>query len=476
MLGKRKKEAGGLSIASAAIRLLRFLILCEVKAQKDSGKPKWKEQLEEDDDDSGEGVTAEDMEEWRQREEVERRAREAREAEETKKRREAERAAAAEAAAAEERRKARSESKKSKSSKSSSYRSRSRRRRRSSSSSRSSSKSRKKSGWDVADSSLLAQAAGMPSGPGGPGGPSSELMHLPETKPMIVPPPPPPVLPRAAGDASPLPQTPPRPGLEPFSHYVHPPHPPQPPQLHPAPNLPPPPPPPPSLNGAMLNAPVHGQPWEKLQDTGHFAPQQMANSMATSMPQPPQPWAPNLPWQAQGAGQMGSWNQAQMWQDPFQGWPGAAGVAGVSPVATSMPVPSGFGMLQATQGIAWSPPIPTSDRNEERFIGRVKRFQEGPGGGYGFIDCDEAKLRFTRDIYIHRNQMVGLQIGDEVSFTIVLNNKGEPQARNVMKREDALLLRASAVHGMVPEGPTTATSSLMDEHQARQFQAALRSG
>ena len=105
----------------------------------------------------------------------------------------------------------------------------------------------------------------------------------------------------------------------------------------------------------------------------------------------------------------------------------------------------------------------------------MKRFQDGPAGGYGFIDCDETKLRFTRDIYIHRNQMIGLQIGDEVSFTISLNNKGEPQARNVMKREDALLLRAGAVHGMVPEGPAGPSApNLMDEHQARQFQASLR--
>ena len=63
---------------------------------------------------------------------------------------------------------------------------------------------------------------------------------------------------------------------------------------------------------------------------------------------------------------------------------------------------------------------------EERYIGRIKRYQDGPLGGYGFIDCDEVKSRFSRDVYIHKNQMIGFQIGDEVSFTIALNNKGEP--------------------------------------------------
>lgn len=82
---------------------------------------------------------------------------------------------------------------------------------------------------------------------------------------------------------------------------------------------------------------------------------------------------------------------------------------------------------------------------EERLIGRIKRYVDMPGGGgYGFIDCEDTKLRFSRDVYIHKNQMHGLTIGDSVSFTIVRNNKGEPQARNVMRSEDALMLRPGA--------------------------------
>ena len=107
--------------------------------------------------------------------------------------------------------------------------------------------------------------------------------------------------------------------------------------------------------------------------------------------------------------------------------------------------------------------------SEERYIGRIKRYQDGPIGGYGFIDCDEVKTRFSRDVYIHKNQVIGFQIGDEVSFTIALNNKGEPQARNVMRRDEAVMLRAAAAGDLERMDP-----NLMDEHQARQFQAALR--
>merc|ERR1719291_486281 len=98
---------------------------------------------------------------------------------------------------------------------------------------------------------------------------------------------------------------------------------------------------------------------------------------------------------------------------------------------------------------------------EERLVGRIKRYTDMPnGGGYGFIDCEETKLRFSRDVYIHKNQMHGMKIGDMVSFTVVRNNKGEPQARNVMMADDALLLRpeaASMAAGSLPAaGPAVA--------------------
>mmetsp|Transcript_59606 Transcript_59606/g.129028 ORF Transcript_59606/g.129028 Transcript_59606/m.129028 type:complete len:573 (-) Transcript_59606:38-1756(-) len=168
--------------------------------------------------------------------------------------------------------------------------------------------------------------------------------------------------------------------------------------------------------------------------------------------------------------------------------------------------------------------------SDATFFGRIKRYVDLPnGGGYGFIDCEECKVRFGRDVYIHKNQMVGFTIGDEVSFAIIRNQKGEPQARNVMKTEDAVILRASQSAQVAPNLPPEAQglmrmairgsqgsgcnpgsaaapnlpgaalgrgavaacgvgiggglgaavaplpeSNLMDEEQARQFQASLR--
>lgn len=165
------------------------------------------------------------------------------------------------------------------------------------------------------------------------------------------------------------------------------------------------------------------------------------------------------------------------------------------------PMMAGFASPPAVVGLvpglmqpgAWSRPVlarASVSHGEERLVGRIKRYVDLPnGGGYGFIDCEDTKLRFSRDVYIHKNQMNGLQIGDEVTFTIVRNSKGDPQARNVMRSEDSVLLRhvpKIATVGMVGMGhpaavmpaaalaTASADGGLMDEDQARQFQAALR--
>ena len=393
------------------------------------------------------------MEDWRQREELERAAREAREAKEAeeRKRREAEQA---ERAAAKEREKVASQSRQSRSSRSSSRsRSRSRRRRRSSSSSCTSSRGRRKTGWDVTDDSLVAQA-----------GPQiaevAQIAKVVEAKARtpVIPPPPP--IPCPCGDTSlQPPQAPALAHTAILQKHVQP---------------PPPPPPPANFNGALLNAPVCGQMWEQVplchQDLPQLSHSQLHLSagqhqqMASSTPVHWSPHVQHVHWQHHVDGK-GHWNQVHSaWS--ACGWPGHP----AAPAHPSTSAPFQASGLPGLPGLGWTP-----DRwnEEERFIGRVKRFQDAPGGGYGFIDSDDCKMRFTRDIYIHRNQMAGLQIGDEVSFTVSLSNKGEPQARNVMKREDALLLRAGQA-GVLHSIDARDAASLMDENQARQFQAALR--
>jgi cold shock CspA family protein len=123
-----------------------------------------------------------------------------------------------------------------------------------------------------------------------------------------------------------------------------------------------------------------------------------------------------------------------------------------------------------------------------RFTGRIKRsYEMSSGGGYGFIESNEAKVKFGRDVYIHAKQMVGYQIGDSVSFTITKNSKGEPQARNVMRTEDAVILRAQQHqsqqmqelrHLQKHKGASipmaSAGGGMMTEEEAKKFQASLK--
>merc|ERR1740121_2768164 len=73
------------------------------------------------------------------------------------------------------------------------------------------------------------------------------------------------------------------------------------------------------------------------------------------------------------------------------------------------------------------------DQNEKRYRGRIKRYYGEKNSGYGFIDCREVKERYGYDTYLHGRQMHGCEVGDDVSFSIVRNAKGEPTARNLCR-------------------------------------------
>jgi len=67
------------------------------------------------------------------------------------------------------------------------------------------------------------------------------------------------------------------------------------------------------------------------------------------------------------------------------------------------------------------------------FLGRVKGFREDLG--YGFIACEDTRNIFNADIFLHRNQYeaAGLVQGALATFTVEVNAKGRPQARNVTR-------------------------------------------
>lgn len=116
------------------------------------------------------------------------------------------------------------------------------------------------------------------------------------------------------------------------------------------------------------------------------------------------------------------------------------------------------------------------------FVGRVKDIRSG----YGFIACNETKKKYGRDVYLPWKQMQGVKVGDWVNFSVYTNDKGEPQAhRVVMAGADAEALQKrrekdqhdmqQQLHQKVAQSSGSSGNAIvMDEEQARRFQASLK--
>lgn len=76
----------------------------------------------------------------------------------------------------------------------------------------------------------------------------------------------------------------------------------------------------------------------------------------------------------------------------------------------------------AAAGLDWKP----------QYQGRLRSFVEQKG--FGFIDCQETYSLYGRDVFVHRMQIQesGVIVGQHVYFDVELNNKGHPQARNIV--------------------------------------------
>jgi cold shock CspA family protein len=64
-----------------------------------------------------------------------------------------------------------------------------------------------------------------------------------------------------------------------------------------------------------------------------------------------------------------------------------------------------------------------------RYLGLIKSFSKEKG--FGFIDCPEIRARYNRDVFIHKQQMTHLEVGQEITFSIEENKEGRPQAREI---------------------------------------------
>jgi len=67
----------------------------------------------------------------------------------------------------------------------------------------------------------------------------------------------------------------------------------------------------------------------------------------------------------------------------------------------------------------------------KRYHGKVKTFNAQKG--FGFIECDETMALYARDVFLHQRQAMeaGVKEGMACHFEVDINNKGQPQARNV---------------------------------------------
>lgn len=125
--------------------------------------------------------------------------------------------------------------------------------------------------------------------------------------------------------------------------------------------------------------------------------------------------------------------------------------------------------------------------DENRYYGSIRDYNES--GGFGFLECPAARARFGMDVWIHRRQMFGFKVGDEVSFVVCRNHTGQPQARQVMKFSDVqrlkakrqlqaerteLQLRQKRTNSQTSAAASKGGQQVMDEEEARRFQAALK--
>lgn len=62
-------------------------------------------------------------------------------------------------------------------------------------------------------------------------------------------------------------------------------------------------------------------------------------------------------------------------------------------------------------------------------FGTVKSFDAGQG--YGFISCEETLVKYGRDVFVHKNQLLDFTVGDQVSFCVKMNSDGHPRAHNL---------------------------------------------
>merc|ERR1719263_1808333 len=66
---------------------------------------------------------------------------------------------------------------------------------------------------------------------------------------------------------------------------------------------------------------------------------------------------------------------------------------------------------------------------EKRYTGRIKSYNAEKG--YGFLDSDEAKQVYGRDVFLHKAHLGDFEANAIVTFQVEMNKQGMPQAREL---------------------------------------------
>jgi len=80
----------------------------------------------------------------------------------------------------------------------------------------------------------------------------------------------------------------------------------------------------------------------------------------------------------------------------------------------------------------------TSNVKEDKvYRGKVRSFNSNQG--FGFIECEQAKTQFERDVFLHQQQVNdhNLKVGDTIEFKVHLNLKRQPQSRDITRISSA---------------------------------------
>jgi len=88
--------------------------------------------------------------------------------------------------------------------------------------------------------------------------------------------------------------------------------------------------------------------------------------------------------------------------------------------------------------------------DDDTFEGTLKSYSDK--NGFGFIECQIIKQKYGCDVFVHKNEGENVNVGSRVTFQVLLNKKGQPQAKHVEVVAQPGLQIAGDVHSAGSDG------------------------